>query len=131
EPGPYWWCWSNSVLRTLLLVTVLGVVLVVLLYVRFGPRLRRIRARHAFMAVAVVFFAAVVALFTAVTIDLGPSLRGQAERAGSNYLKRTMTIGRLSIHLWTGKFIVEDLVIGGLTPESRPWLTAKRIAVSM
>ena len=97
-------------MRTLLLVTVLGVVLVVLLYVRFGPRLRRIRARHAFMAVAVVFFAAVVALFTAVTIDLGPSLRGQAERAGSNYLKRTMTIGRLSIHLWTGKFIVEDLV---------------------
>lgn len=109
----------------------LGVVLVALLFVRFRSRLFKLRARHVLMGIAVLVFVLAAGLLTAVTIDLGPSLKGQAERAGSNYLKRTMTIGRLSIHLWTGKFIVEDLVIGGLTPESRPWLTAKRIAVSM
>jgi len=109
----------------------LGVVLVALLYVRFGSRLLKLRARHVLMGIAVLVFVLVAGLLTAVTIDLGPSLKGQAERAGSNYLNRPMTIGRLSIHLWTGKFIVEDLVIGGLTPGSRPWLKAKRIAVSM
>ena len=83
------------------------------------------------MAVALLFAILAVAIVTSVTIDLGPSLKGQAEKAGTNYLKRTMTIGRLSVHLWTGKFIVEDLVIAGLDPGSRPWLKAKRIAVSM
>ena len=42
-----------------------------------------------------------------------------------------MHIGRLSVHLWRGRFVVEDLVIEGLTPESRPFLAAKRIDVSM
>jgi hypothetical protein len=42
-----------------------------------------------------------------------------------------MHIGRLSIRLWMGQFILEDIVIDGLTPESRPFLTARRLAVSM
>ena len=42
-----------------------------------------------------------------------------------------MHIGRLSVHLWRGSFIVSDFVIEGLTPQSRPFLVAKRIDVSM
>jgi hypothetical protein len=72
-----------------------------------------------------------VAIVTTLTVDLGPGVRGLAERAGANYLKRDFTIGRLSIHLLTGRFVVEDLRIGGLEKEHRPFLYAKRIDVSM
>ena len=72
-----------------------------------------------------------VAFVTSVSVDLGPALRRQAETAGSNFMKRPMHIGRLSIHLWRGVFVVEDFVIDGLTPGARPFLTAKRIDVSM
>jgi hypothetical protein len=72
-----------------------------------------------------------VAFVTTITVDLGPSLRMQAEKQGSNLLKRTIHIGRLGVHLLRGEFVVEDLVIEGLTPQSRPFLTAKRIGISM
>jgi hypothetical protein len=72
-----------------------------------------------------------VAFVTTLTVDVGPRLRALAERTGSNYIERPMHIGRLGVHLWLGQFVVEDLVIEGLTPESRPFLTAKRIDVSM
>ncbi|MGE0447835.1 MAG: hypothetical protein AB7P99_21610, partial [Vicinamibacterales bacterium] len=72
-----------------------------------------------------------VALVTTLTVDLGPALREQAERGGSAYIQRPMRIGRLGVLLWRGRFFVEDLVIEGLTPESRPFLTAKRIDISM
>ncbi len=72
-----------------------------------------------------------VTIVTTLTVDLGPRLRGLAERAGSGYIERPMHIGRLGVRLWRGQFVVEDLVIEGLTPESRPFLVAKRIEVSM
>jgi hypothetical protein len=72
-----------------------------------------------------------VAIVTTLTVDLGPGVRGVAERAGANYLKRDFTIGRLSIHLLTGRFVVEDLRIGGLEAEHRPFLFARRIDVAM
>ncbi len=83
------------------------------------------------MAVVVCAVILAVTAVTTVTVDLGPALRTQAEEQGSRFLKRPMRIGRLSVRLWRGRFIVEDLVIDGLKPESRPFLTAKRIAVSM
>ena len=64
-------------------------------------------------------------------IDLGPSLKARAEAAASQYMGRPMHIGRLSVHLWLGRFVVEDVVIEGLTPQSRPFLMAQRINVSM
>jgi len=83
-------------------------------------------------AVVVTFACAVaVALVTSITVDLGPALRLRAEVAGSNYLKRPMHIGRLSVHLWRGTYVVENLTIEGMTPQARPFLTAKRIDVSM
>ena len=44
---------------------------------------------------------------------------------------RDFSIGRLSVRLLTGTFIVENLRIGGLTKSDRPFLTAKSIDVSM
>jgi hypothetical protein len=75
--------------------------------------------------------AAVIAVFliATVTIDLGPVLRARAERAASSYLKREVRIGRLYARLLPGEFGVENLVIGGLKPTDRPFLTAKRIDV--
>ena len=80
------------------------------------------------VTVAVILAAALV---TTVTVDLGPPLRLRAEQEATKFLQRPMRIGRLSVHLWRGSYVVEDLVIDGLTPESRPFLTAKRITVSM
>ena len=91
-----------------------------------------VRTRRIIKAVVVVLAVALsVTLATVVTVDLGPALKGQAEKQGGNYLKRGFHIGKLSVRLASGKYIVEDLVIDGLTPESRPWLKAKRIEVSM
>ena len=72
-----------------------------------------------------------VVFVTTVTVDLGPSLKARAEGAVSQFMRRPMHIGRLSVHLWLGRFVLEDVVIEGLTPASRPFLTARRIAVSM
>jgi translocation and assembly module TamB len=72
-----------------------------------------------------------VAFVSTLTIDLGPALKARAEAAASQFMGRPMHIGRLSVHLLLGRFVVEDLVIEGLTPESRPFLIAHRITVSM
>ena len=42
-----------------------------------------------------------------------------------------MHIGRLSAQLTPGVFVVEDLMIEGLTPQDRPFLTAKKITVEV
>ena len=81
------------------------------------------------LGVAVALFAAaVVATFT---IDLGPSLKARAEAEATKYLKRPMHIGKLSARLRPGSFLLEDVVIEGLTPQGRPFLTAKRISVEL
>jgi hypothetical protein len=72
-----------------------------------------------------------VALVTTITVDLGPTLKRQAEQQASRFLERPMRIGRMSVHLLRGSYVFEDLVIEGLTPQSRPFLTARRIDVSM
>ena len=72
-----------------------------------------------------------VVVVSTLTLDLGPALKARAERAGSDWLERTMTIGRLGVHLGSGKFVVEDLRIGGMYPNEPPWLEAKRIDVSL
>ena len=42
-----------------------------------------------------------------------------------------MRIGRLSIHVLTGKYVIEDMIIDGLHPSDRPFFTAKRISIAM
>ena len=72
-----------------------------------------------------------VAFVTTVSVDLGPALKARAEKAASDYMERPMHIGRMSVHLWLGRFVLEDLIIEGLTPDARPFLIADRITVSM
>jgi hypothetical protein len=71
-----------------------------------------------------------VVLVTTVTVDLGPSLKARAEQEASNYMRRPMHIGRLSVRIWLGRFVLEDVVIDGL-PGNKPFLVAKRINISM
>src|SRR5688572_15244634 len=72
-----------------------------------------------------------VSIVATLTIDLGPGLRARAEREGSKRAGRPLRIGKLGVRLFAGKFVVEDLWIGGLAPADRPFLTAKRIDVSL
>src|SRR5688572_26076807 len=43
---------------------------------------------------------------------------------------KSMHIGRMSVRLWRGRFVLEDVVIDGI-PGNKPFLTASRIDVSM
>jgi hypothetical protein len=87
---------------------------------------RVVRALLALLAIVLA-----VSLVTAVSIDLGPATKKYAETYGSQFLERPLHIGHIRFRLVTGNFLIEDLVIEGITPSSRPFLTAKRIEVSM
>jgi hypothetical protein len=94
------------------------------------PERPRRRLRRLVLRAGAILLAVVIGLLvTIVTIDLGPRLKERAEREGSNYMKRPMRIGRLSARLVPGVFVVENLVIEGLSPKDRPFLTAKTITV--
>ncbi len=87
--------------------------------------------RYTRYAVLVCLALAAAALVSFVTIDLGPAVRAQAERAASAQLERPVHIGRLGSYLVPGRFLVEDLVIEGLEPEHEPFLVTERIVVTM
>ncbi len=98
-------------------------------------RFERVRSHFAFRftRLGVVIFAAAlaVAIVSTITVDLGPALRGLAEREGSRRIKRPMHIGQLSVRLLSGKFVLNDFVIEGLEPSHRPFLKAKQLEVSL
>jgi hypothetical protein len=81
------------------------------------------------LAIAIVLLAA--AVITSVTVDLGPALRGLAEREGSRQLQRPVHIGSLAVRLVNGRVEIGDLVVEGLKPEDRPFFTAKRLSLSL
>lgn len=93
---------------------------------RVPARLTRYTRRAIIIAVAV----AAAALVSVITIDLGPVVRAQAERAASARIERPVHIGRLGTYLLPGRFLVEDLVIEGLSPGDEPFLTTERIVVT-
>jgi hypothetical protein len=86
----------------------------------------RVIARRVVIVCSVILAVAVV---TSIAVDVGPALEGLAEREGSRYLGRSLTIGNLSVRLWDGSYIVEDLRIDSLPPTAAPFLIAKRIVV--
>ena len=98
-------------------------------------RFERIRSHFAFrftrLGVAVLAITLAVAIVATLTIDLGPGLRALAEREGSKRVGRPMRIGRLGVRLLNGKFVLEDFSIEGRAPQDRPFITAKRIDVSL
>jgi hypothetical protein len=71
------------------------------------------------------------AIVSSLTVDLGPSTRAAAERAASSQLKRPVTIGRLSMHIFRGRFAVEDVTIAGLHAGDRPFFEAKHLSLGM
>src|SRR5574341_1290716 len=87
--------------------------------------------RHIRAIVVISAIAVATTVVSTVSVDLGPSLRALAEREGSKWLNRPMHIGRLGVEIGRGRFVLENLVIEGLTPQARPWLEAKRIDVSL
>src|SRR5262249_40246902 len=91
------------------------------------PRRRRLVVRGLGILVAIV----VGLIVASLTIDLGPALKKRAEDAGSKWLDRPMHIGKLGIHLGTGAFQLDDLVIDGLNPGDRPFLKARRVFVNL
>ena len=58
-------------------------------------------------------------------------MRERAEQAGTTQWKRPIHIGHLSIRLFTGNVVVDDFAIEGLTPEDRPFFTAKHLLVTL
>jgi hypothetical protein len=97
-----------------------------------APVARKPWRRRWALRVLAVLVAVLAAIFVAIfTVDLGPYLKARAERAASNYLERPMHIGTLSAKITPGHFVLEDVVIEGRTPDSRPWLTAKTITVQV
>ncbi len=98
-------------------------------WLRSAFRYRAVRYVGIAATITVVGLAVVVV--ATLTIDLGPGVRALAERAGSKRLERPLHIGRLGIHLLTGRVVVDDLSIEGVHEGDRPFFTAKKIAVSL
>jgi hypothetical protein len=71
------------------------------------------------------------AIVVSITVDLGPAARNAAETYGSKYIERPLRIGSLSIHLFTGKVVVEDLRIDGVHDGDRPFFVAKQLRVGL
>ena len=91
------------------------------------------RGRWWYARLPLVLAAGLIAAFvvTSVTVDVGPALRGQVEQIGSRQVGRPMHIRKLSVYLFLGRYLAEDLVIEGPTPDDRPFLRADRIVVSI
>jgi|GEM_PF-595978 len=69
-------------------------------------------------------------LVSVVTIDLGPSLRSQAENGLAGQIDRPVSIGRIAAYVFPGRFLVEDIVIGGQSSDDRPFFVADRVVVT-
>ena len=78
----------------------------------------RVRKSVRYISVCLMLVAAIlaVAIVASLTVDLGPAARRALETQGSKYIERPMRIGRLSIHVLTGKYVIEDMIIDGLHP---------------
>lgn len=98
----------------------------------FLTRLRAHKAVRSLSLVGTILVSlAAASLVAFVTVDLGPLAKPYAERAGSRYLEREVTIGALQIHLFNGAVVVQDLRIGGLHGGDRPFFTAKRLSLNL
>lgn len=96
--------------------------------VRLAARAVATFAGRAGMIALALLAAAVV---TSVSVDLGPTLRARAERAGSAQLQRRVTVGGLSVRLFDGRFVLRNVVIGGLDAAAEPFLKAGEIQIAM
>src|SRR5512140_734649 len=95
----------------------------------------RRRVRDVSVAAAIALLVLVLALAATVTVDLGSvwggTVKKTAESQASRFFDRPTHIGRLGIHLASGRFVVEDFKIEGITPDDVPFFLAKRILVGI
>ena len=75
--------------------------------------------------------AVATALVAVVTVDLGPLAKPYAERYATRFMNRQLRLGSLSIHLYSGRFVITDLTIDGLHPGDRPFFSAKRLSFAL
>jgi len=80
-------------------------------------------------AVAAAILAVVVV--STLTVDLGPAVRGFAERQASEALKRPVHIGSMRILVARGVVELHDFSIEGVKPTDRPFLQAKQLLVGL
>ena len=96
---------------------------------------QRLRSHFAFRlskrAVKLTIAILAAAVVASLTIDLGPSLRQFAEKGGTAQLKRGIHIGRLSVHILRGSFVLDDFSIDGVNPGDRPFFTARRLEIGI
>lgn len=71
------------------------------------------------------------AVVTFFSIDLGPRLKGLAERQGSKAIQRPLHIGNIKAYVGRGEFQIDNLMIEGLKPGDTPFLVAKTITVKV
>ncbi len=93
---------------------------------RFPIRLHRYGRRLTIVGIALT----AAALVSFVTVDLGPAVRSQAEQVLSARLDRPVHIGRLGTYLFPGRFLIENLVIEGLSPSDEPFFSTEQIVIS-
>ena len=96
------------------------------IWTQIAPRIKKYIRRTVIAFIAIV--SAIIVSF--VSIDLGPVVRVQAERLISEQIDRPVHIGRLGTYLLPGHFLIEDLVIEGLSPQDEPFFTADRVVVT-
>ena len=94
---------------------------------------RREYKTYRFFRLGLIIVAAILAssVVSTLTVDLGPRLRGLAERAASGRLKRAVTMGSLSVRVFTGRFVIANLMIAGRKPEDKPFFTARQISIAL
>ena len=91
----------------------------------------RRRVGDVFRAAAAVVVVLAVTVAATLVVDLGPWLRQEAERQATRRIENPLHIGRLGIHLASGRFVVENLRIDGKKPGDRPFFTAKIISIDL
>jgi hypothetical protein len=82
-------------------------------------------------ALVTAIVAALIVTFFSVDIGQFRGLKDRAEREGSKWLDRPMTIGRIRALVRPGSFEFDDVVIQGLSPTDRPFMRIRKITVSI
>ena len=91
---------------------------------------RRLARRYTKRTIIIGMALAAAAIVSFATVDLGPTLKAQAEQALAAQIKRPVHIGNLGTYFLPGRFLIEDLVIDGLEPGDRPFFFSDRIVLS-
>jgi translocation-and-assembly-module (TAM) inner membrane subunit TamB-like protein len=83
------------------------------------------------LALTVLAAIVAVAIVVSITVDLGPLAKPYAEKYGSRFIERGLHLGSLQIRLYSGRIVIQDLIIDGVHPGDRPFFSAKRLSFQL